>query len=105
MMFCSKCHNDIVDCTCPDLEERLRDLQGSPRIFIPTCRQCGKPAPICKCIPQPCEMLKNESRDPCGRLTVNVPPVCDECHKEISEALDRLDLDRQCNALRKAMNN
>ncbi len=33
-MFCSQCKNDIVDCTCDDLEERLNSLSKSPYLAI-----------------------------------------------------------------------
>jgi hypothetical protein len=48
-MWCAKCRNDLSDCTCPDIEERLRRAQSSPNLYIPDCPKCGKPRPICKC--------------------------------------------------------
>jgi histidinol-phosphate/aromatic aminotransferase/cobyric acid decarboxylase-like protein len=27
-MFCCICHNDIPDCICPDIEERLKRIAG-----------------------------------------------------------------------------
>jgi hypothetical protein len=29
-MWCCKCNKDIVDCVCPDIEERLRNLAENP---------------------------------------------------------------------------
>lgn len=49
-MFCTKCQNDLQDCTCPDLLERLRSLQRpGTNVYIPNCETCGKPVSICKC--------------------------------------------------------
>lgn len=31
-MFCSKRQKDLVDCDCPDLEDRLEQLRKSPYI-------------------------------------------------------------------------
>lgn len=108
-MFCTKCRNDLSECQCPDLEERLRGLQepGS-RAHIPNCRRCFKPAPICKCEPRPCIMLRPENGTPCGRPTKQEPAICFACLEELALALDRKaedELNQQCDALRKAMRN
>ena len=29
-MWCCRCNNDLVNCTCPDIEERLASLAGGP---------------------------------------------------------------------------
>jgi hypothetical protein len=29
-MFCAKCQKGIIDCTCPDIEERLGNLYQNP---------------------------------------------------------------------------
>lgn len=31
-MFCAQCQNDLVDCTCPDIEDRLLKLRASQYI-------------------------------------------------------------------------
>jgi hypothetical protein len=31
-MFCTKCKNEIADCTCPDIKERLESLKDSPYV-------------------------------------------------------------------------
>jgi hypothetical protein len=29
-MWCCKCNKDLVDCSCPDIDERLANLRSSP---------------------------------------------------------------------------
>jgi len=48
-MFCAKCHNDLSECTCPDLEERLAKLKNSPHFMYKMCRKCGLHYQLCKC--------------------------------------------------------
>jgi hypothetical protein len=48
-MFCVKCHNDLENCTCPDIDERMKDLAGSPFITYRMCKVCGKHYARCKC--------------------------------------------------------
>lgn len=88
MMFCSKCHNDLPDCKCPDLEERLRELQASPSIRIPNCDRCHKPRPICKCDARPCAVGVKETGERCGRPTMRDPAICDRCLDRIRLGLD-----------------
>lgn len=33
-MYCMKCNKNIINCTCPDIEERLKSLQKNPVISI-----------------------------------------------------------------------
>jgi hypothetical protein len=33
-MFCTQCHNDLSECTCTDLKERLEKLAKSPHLII-----------------------------------------------------------------------
>ena len=35
-MFCCICNRDLVDCICPDIEERLNSLRGKPGIHVPS---------------------------------------------------------------------
>lgn len=37
-MYCMKCNNDIINCTCPDVEERLKSLMKNP-IVSPAAEQ------------------------------------------------------------------
>lgn len=54
-MFCFRCHNDIADCTCPDIEERLRRAAAHPNIALTFCKQCGKYFTRCICSPNASE--------------------------------------------------
>lgn len=33
-MWCCKCQNELSECTCPDLKERLENISKSPHLFI-----------------------------------------------------------------------
>ncbi len=33
-MYCIKCNKHIVDCSCPDIEERLKELQKNDVMSI-----------------------------------------------------------------------
>jgi hypothetical protein len=46
-MYCGKCNNDLKDCTCEDIDERLKDLQGV--LVYRMCAVCGKHYVRCKC--------------------------------------------------------
>ena len=48
-MFCVKCHNDLIDCTCPDKEERITALCNSGFFVYRRCKKCGKHYALCKC--------------------------------------------------------
>lgn len=48
-MYCMKCQNDLLDCTCDDLEERLASLKNSPKIIYKKCRKCDRHYARCKC--------------------------------------------------------
>ena len=48
-MYCMKCGNDLAECTCPDLNERLARVNQSPHVFIQTCKKCGEHHSRCKC--------------------------------------------------------
>ena len=48
-MFCAKCQNEISDCTCPDIKERLESLARHPNLAIEFCANCGKHHARCKC--------------------------------------------------------
>jgi hypothetical protein len=49
-MFCVICQNDVGDCTCPDIEERLASLATHPNIAIEFCPTCGAHHARCRCI-------------------------------------------------------
>lgn len=48
-MYCVKCRNDLVDCTCGDLNERLAGLNNSPHFIYKKCRKCTLHYARCKC--------------------------------------------------------
>lgn len=48
-MFCSICKNDLVDCTCNDLEERLSKLDKVPNFVYRKCFNCNKHYSQCVC--------------------------------------------------------
>ena len=44
-----QCRNDLSDCTCEDIEERLVGLKNSPHFIYKMCRICEKHYALCKC--------------------------------------------------------
>ena len=49
-MFCGKCQNDLEDCTCPDLAERMAGLGGvGSHVASRWCKACDKHYAACKC--------------------------------------------------------
>jgi len=34
LMWCLRCDKDVVDCTCPDIEERLRAISHGPALKL-----------------------------------------------------------------------
>ena len=45
-MWCCKCDNDLGDCTCEDMEERLA---GISHLAWKRCKTCQKHHARCKC--------------------------------------------------------
>jgi hypothetical protein len=48
-MWCMKCQNDLSECTCPDIEERMASLKGSSHLVMRWCSVCDKHYALCKC--------------------------------------------------------
>ncbi len=48
-MWCSKCQNELRDCECPDIEERLASLARSPHVALRWCQICNTHADRCNC--------------------------------------------------------
>jgi len=48
-MYCTICQNDLVNCTCKDIDERMADLGKSPNFVFKACAKCGKHYARCKC--------------------------------------------------------
>jgi hypothetical protein len=45
-MYCGKCQNDLGNCVCPDLDERLASLSN---VVYRKCSSCGLHYARCKC--------------------------------------------------------
>lgn len=48
-MFCTQCQNNIVDCTCDDIEERLQALAEHPNFATDRCTNCREHPQECEC--------------------------------------------------------
>ncbi len=48
-MFCGKCNNDLSECTCLDVDERMATLKNSPYLAFKWCRKCDKHYARCRC--------------------------------------------------------
>jgi len=48
-MYCMKCQNDLSDCTCPDLQERLSGAAEKGHFVYRMCGKCGLHHAKCKC--------------------------------------------------------
>ena len=48
-MFCGKCQNDLSECTCPDIDERMASLKNSPYLAFKWCVKCDKHYARCRC--------------------------------------------------------
>ena len=50
-MWCTRCQNEIADCTCPDINERLASAaEGVGGMFVyKRCKKCKEHYARCKC--------------------------------------------------------
>lgn len=48
IMFCSKCQNDLSECVCDDIDEKLASI-GNDYFIYKKCNKCGKHYTRCKC--------------------------------------------------------
>ena len=48
-MWCSKCQNEMIDCTCSDKDERLKAISESGFFAVRYCTVCNKHYASCKC--------------------------------------------------------
>jgi len=48
-MFCMRCQNDLSQCTCPDMNERLEAAAATGYFAYKKCTKCGKHYDLCKC--------------------------------------------------------
>jgi hypothetical protein len=49
-MYCVKCSKELANCTCSDIDERMKDLAGSSHFCYQMCLVCGKHFQRCKCV-------------------------------------------------------
>lgn len=61
-MYCCTCNKHISECTCPDIEERLKSLQSASHVLTRWCKTCGKHADRCGCADGPSTELKSGGR-------------------------------------------
>ena len=71
MMFCARCQNDLAECTCPDLEERLDSIAN---FSYRKCAKCGRHYARCRCA-EP-EWVASQG----GARFLSVPEVTKEIH-------------------------
>ncbi len=48
-MYCCKCNNDLSQCTCPDIHERLKSATEGGHFAYKKCNVCGKHYKLCRC--------------------------------------------------------
>lgn len=49
MMACVECGSDLDVCSCPDIDERLRNLSDTQLIALKWCFECDKHYARCRC--------------------------------------------------------
>jgi len=48
-MFCMRCQNELADCICSDIDERLASLGYHPNLAFRICAKCNLHYARCKC--------------------------------------------------------
>lgn len=48
-MWCAKCQNELSECICPDIEERLRSACEGMNVALTFCKTCGLYYSRCTC--------------------------------------------------------
>ena len=48
-MWCMKCQNELYECTCNDLKERIDKLSNSGGFAMKWCKKCDNHYAVCKC--------------------------------------------------------
>jgi hypothetical protein len=48
-MWCGKCNQELSDCTCKDINERLQKAAQGGNFAYRSCTNCGKHYSFCKC--------------------------------------------------------
>jgi len=61
-MWCCKCQKELSECTCADLQERLRSAASAlgGNFVYRYCRKCGKHYAKCDC-PDPIWAIKKDA--------------------------------------------
>jgi hypothetical protein len=50
-MWCMICNHDLMDCTCPDIDQRLSKLANAPDLALRWCEACNRHQDRCICVP------------------------------------------------------
>ena len=49
-----KCQNDLADCECPDIAERMRSVtEAGKNVALGWCKRCDTMYRLCKCAEGP----------------------------------------------------
>lgn len=48
-MFCTRCQNELPDCTCDDRAERIEALNDIDGFETNRCPECAENAQDCRC--------------------------------------------------------
>ena len=57
-MFCCRCQNDLEDCVCPDLADRMRRAsEAGTHVVSRWCGKCDQHYAVCRC-EEPTWMLR-----------------------------------------------
>lgn len=48
-MFCTRCQKDLAECTCSDIEERLKKAATGGYFVYKYCKLCGHHYARCRC--------------------------------------------------------
>jgi hypothetical protein len=48
-MFCMRCNVDLAECSCPDIDQRLKDASDSAHQAVKWCMVCDKHYARCRC--------------------------------------------------------
>jgi hypothetical protein len=48
-MYCTRCNNEMNNCTCLDKAQRLNSLGQSNHVAVKWCRKCNQHYAVCFC--------------------------------------------------------
>ena len=66
-MFCIRCNQELGDCTCPDIDERLVRAANHPSIALTFCAKCQKHEARCLCPEGPSRSIVSGNSECNGR--------------------------------------